>query len=689
MNVSCFHSYSNPPGHCQTHVPIRHEFNKNRRCPTPSKRPGSIAMVCFSKLSSQLTVLSIALTAFARTGTIKDIEHVVLFMQENRAWDHYFGTMRGVRGFADPNINIASNGLPSWFQMVDGTLSNKTHFLAPFYINAAGGNLSEATQCMNAGSNGWQANHRAMSNGNNNDWALGNSPFSMGYYKREDLPYHFALGEAFTMGDMYAQAVIASTDPNRVFWGSGSINIPGGHQTPDQGGPTVDNNETPGCEGPGHNISCFPMKWKTFPEYLEDADVTWQVWQDLDNFDDNPFAWFSTYQNAPANSVLAEKGTAFLGLNAFYSAAASGTLPQVSYIIGPTELSEHPPNGPRDGGFLQQQIVNAVLHSPKYSSTVLLISYDETGGWADHVVPITSRPGTAGEWLDQDPFDPTTVSGPVVSGPGFRLPFTAVSPWTRGGYVYTAHSDHGSQIMFLEKWLTAIGKKGVITDQLNPWRRENMADLTQMFDFEHPDFSIPDLPVQKSPQFNAQGISLGTSLCGEKFPDPQPPIPYGAQTRENSLFIEDGFKPLRGALTEGRYIVFESHGFALAYNSLTKSLGVARASPEHNVDAQRFILHATAPPPATTFMLQFAGSPTVGYVDENHRLTTSVNEAAVFNITDMGSGKGYTILQVSKEHKFLSLLSEILGVLLGDEASTFQLFSVTKSTDAGTGFPRS
>jgi len=73
----------------------------------------------------------------------------------------------------------------------------------------------------------------------------------------------------------------------------------------------------------------------------------------------------------------------FIGLESFYQAAAAGTLPQVSYIIGPAELSEHPPFGPNDGAWLQQQIVNAVVNSPKYNSTVLIISYDETGGWAD------------------------------------------------------------------------------------------------------------------------------------------------------------------------------------------------------------------------------------------------------------------------------------------------------------------
>jgi phospholipase C len=94
-------------------------------------------------------------------------------------------------------------------------------------------------------------------------------------------------------------------------------------------------------------------------------------------------AWFEQFQTAPNGSALAQKGMSFIGLDAFYDAAAQGVLPQVSYIIGPAELSEHPPFGPQDGGWLQQQVVNAVIKSPKYSSTVLMISYDETGGWGD------------------------------------------------------------------------------------------------------------------------------------------------------------------------------------------------------------------------------------------------------------------------------------------------------------------
>lgn len=104
------------------------------------------------------------------------------------------------------------------------------------------------------------------------------------------------------------------------------------------------------------------------------------------NVEHHRFAWFEQFQTAANGSALAQKGLSFIGLDSFSSAAAQGTLPQVSYIIGPAELSEHPPFLPRDGGWLQQQIVNAVINSPKYNSTVLMISYDETGGWGDQYV---------------------------------------------------------------------------------------------------------------------------------------------------------------------------------------------------------------------------------------------------------------------------------------------------------------
>ncbi|KIJ53593.1 hypothetical protein M422DRAFT_241830 [Sphaerobolus stellatus SS14] len=116
--------------------------------------------------------------------------------------------MAGVRGFGDPNVHIGSGGKPVW--KVDGTLSNATTQLLPFYINVAGGNISQASQCMVVGSNGWTANYNALNGGDNNLWALKNSPYAIGYYKRQDLPAHFSIAEGWTLADMYAEGVIST-----------------------------------------------------------------------------------------------------------------------------------------------------------------------------------------------------------------------------------------------------------------------------------------------------------------------------------------------------------------------------------------------------------------------------------------------------------------------------------------------
>lgn len=96
----------------------------------------------------------------------------------------------------------------------------------------------------------------------------------------------------------------------------------------------------------------------------------------MDNFQDNALAYFKQYQKADKNSPLTKQGNTYLGLDKFYEDAANGTLPQISYIVGPAELSEHYPYLPSDGAWLQKKVVDAVTSSPLYNETVLMISYD-------------------------------------------------------------------------------------------------------------------------------------------------------------------------------------------------------------------------------------------------------------------------------------------------------------------------
>ncbi|KAL1988864.1 hypothetical protein VTN96DRAFT_6853 [Rasamsonia emersonii] len=151
---------------------------------------------------------------------------------------------------------------------------------------------------------------------------------SWGYFRREDIPVHFDIAEGWTVADMYQEAVMAATDPNRVVWMSGTVNNPGTPNNPDgEGDMILDNNATPGCEEP--LLNCYPFPWKTIPEYLEEAGVTWQVYQDFDNFEDNMLAYFVQYQNSNATSPLTIHGNSYPGLAKFYADAKNGTLPQV------------------------------------------------------------------------------------------------------------------------------------------------------------------------------------------------------------------------------------------------------------------------------------------------------------------------------------------------------------------------
>ncbi|KIW76133.1 hypothetical protein Z517_10878 [Fonsecaea pedrosoi CBS 271.37] len=612
-------------------------------------------------------------TAFVGSGVSADslasINHVVLFMQENRAFDHYFGTMAGVRGFSDPNVQINPNGKSVWYQKLNKTITTKADYLLPFYLNELGGHWLNATQCMDAGSNGYEENHLAYNFGLNDHWALNNTPWSWGYYKKSDLPVQFALAEGWTIGDMYQESVIASTNPNRVTWVSGSIAVPGSPQKADEGGVYIDNNEMPGCEAPG--LNCYPLSWTTTPEIYQQANVTWQVFQDIDNFDDNPLAWFQQYQTAKNGTVLHKRGMSFLGLDAFYEQAANGTLPMVSFIVGPTELSEHPPYSPHDGAWLQQQVVNAVTRGKNWNSTALIISYDETGGWGDHVSPYHAPNGTAGEWLD----DPFGLFGQTFSGPGFRLPFYIISPWTRGGNVFTEKCDHNSQIMFVEKWLAAKGFDNVVTDQMPTWRRAHMSDLTAAFDFSRPDTSIPTIPLAKEPHKDSKGVWDGSAFCESQYAVQRPPVPYGNQSEETSLVSEKGFKSVRGYLTEGRYLTFESSGYALSNpGGEAAEFNATKATASHSSMAHWWVIHETA-----TDSRKYTISSAVDgrYMGANMELVNKTM-AVMYAIRYLGGGKGYNLVSSDGDLVTIDTTGKLsMSSTAEGEAPTFFIYSVT------------
>lgn len=438
------------------------------------------------------------------------------------------------------------------------------------------------------------------------------------------------------------ESVIAATNPNRVSWGSGTNGI--SQHKAGLGGPVVDNNDSPGCETSpdGSQYSCYPFKWKTVPEYLQGAGISFFSYQNQDNFGDNPFAYFEQYQTAPKNSSLVTNANSFAGLQKFYDDAKAGTLPEVSYIVGPTDLSEHPPYGPLDGAWLQQQVVNAVLNGKNYDSTALIISYDETGGWGDHVMSPHPPTSETDEYMI-DPFNPSLGNQP--NGPGFRLPFTIVSPWTRSGGVFTETSAHESQILFLEQWAQAVGKP-FTSKEITSWRRSQLSDLTRAFDFSKSDTSKPTLPTIRQASQDANGQYNGASVCQKKYGNVQPTIPYS--NTQAGPTVEKGFKQIRGTPTEGRYLTIESdQGTALSYDSKATKLGVSQAKSDHSDPLTRFVLHAASPDANNqVFTLSTASSNPIKYIASDLSLTDA-SKAGKFKLQDQANGKGYLITETS------------------------------------------
>src|ERR1700722_12576695 len=197
-----------------------------------------------------------------RQGSLRDIKHVVLLMQENRSFDHYFGPLAGVRGFDDPGAPLLSHG-KSVFHQLDPL--NPNGYLLPFHLDTKKTNAQKQPST----SHSFGTQHASW-NGGKMDNCLpahrkadgAKAPYVMGYLKREDIPFQFALAEAFTICDGYFCSVMGPTWPNRMYWMTGTID-PDGHY----GGPLIRNKTIKGG-----------FRWTTYAERLEKAGVSWKIY---------------------------------------------------------------------------------------------------------------------------------------------------------------------------------------------------------------------------------------------------------------------------------------------------------------------------------------------------------------------------------------------------------------------------
>ena len=405
------------------------------------------------------------------TGSLNDIEHFVFLMMENRSFDHYFGTMSGVRGFADAAHagTIRQYGYNPLTHKADPSA-----YLMPFRLNTTNGTSLDG-ECINDPTHNWGPQHQVWDNGRMDKWVpvhlasegVGNGPATMGYYTRADIPVHWALADAFTICDHYFCSVMGPTDPNRLYWISGTIDPDGQH-----GGPLLDTPEL---------VPTYKYSWRTMPENLQEAGVSWKIYtsQQVPVVSTAVLSgMMQSFKQTLTNPALLANGVLPIYPQNFLLDIATNSLPKVSWIIPPLLNCEHPALPPSFGAVTLLQVLDALTQNPAvWEKTALIISYDENGGFFDHVPPPVPPAGEPGEWLTVNPL-PSTASG--IKGPiglGFRVPGMVISPYSRGGLVASETFDHTSQLRLLET------RFGVDVPNLSTWRRNTVGDMTSAFNF--------------------------------------------------------------------------------------------------------------------------------------------------------------------------------------------------------------
>ena len=468
------------------------------------------------------------------TRTIADVKHVVILMQENRGFDHYFGMLKGVQGFSDQSAIQIANGT--------GTTSvfnqpNDTKRQYPWALSSKDTSSSKLNaQCNDELDHGWRSQHDAWNKGRMDSWvAAKKSVRTLGYLQRSDIPFHYQLADHYTICDAYFSSALSATGPNRTYHWSGTIGPDG-----KLGGPAYNGGDEEG------------LKWKTYAEALEAAKVSWKVYQVADdNFGDNALAYFTQFTDAAAGSALKVKGMGSVPVSgksrntpvdiaaAIKADVVAGRLPQVSWVVADEVSSEHPARTPNDGARLVHMVIDALnADTSVYNSSILFLNYDENDGFFDHVPPPAAPEGTPGEFLKVDGKPTTNI------GLGFRVPLIAVSPWSRGGWVSSEVFDHTSVLRFLETWTATLPSpaKQATCAGISAWRRKVCGDLTSAFDFTT---HTADLPTDLLDTSATNGASCGSADAPEPTTNELPrqetgtrparPLPYQPNANLDSL----------------------------------------------------------------------------------------------------------------------------------------------------------
>ncbi|MCS0629535.1 phospholipase C, phosphocholine-specific [Telluria mixta] len=534
---------------------------------------------------------ALAVPAQRKSGSIADVRHVVILMQENRSFDHYFGTLAGVRGFGDRMTIPVRDGRTVWQQ------HNGRRIVMPYRLDAGAGNAQPVLDLPHT----WPDAQAAWDDGRLNAWPRAKTDASMAYYTRAELPVQFALADAFTLCDAYHCSLQGGTNPNRLFMMTGT------------NGSAIDNR----MEGFGPVEQGFT--WSTYAERLEAAGVSWRVYNDMaDNYGCNMLETFKAFRAAHAARPhpLADKGLSTTlrdaTLDALRDDVVNGRLPQVSWIIPPRLYCEHPgPSTPVQGGAYTLQVLEALLADPDvWSGTVFLQMYDENDAFFDHVPPPAppafAQDGTRAGKSTVDCGAECHRDGKLY-GLGPRVPMLVMSPWSKGGWVNSQVFDHTSILRFLES------RFGVMEPNISAWRRAVCGDLTSCFDFASPDASTPRLPVYGKAQADAERLRQRAT----------PAIEVPAETAQAAPRQEPGTRPSRALpyylevlaepRADGIALAFANAGAAGAVFHVYDRLRLGRIPRRYTVEAGKQLADVWTAPPVVASAVPVKAPPAGAY----------------------------------------------------------------------------
>jgi phospholipase C len=397
----------------------------------------------------------------AGTDTIPQIEHIVVLMMENHSYDNKLGMLGrpGADGFT-----LGAGGKPTASNPYPGGTKIQHAFRMPTTCQL-GGHPSQT----------WSASHTAYDGGRNDGFVRASGAVAMGYWQKADQPFYYSLASVFPIADRYFSSVLGQTFPNRRYLMAGtSLGMVNDDQV-----------------------------WHLAPiaaEYPKNGTI-------FDQLNRHGISWRNYWSSTPTTLLwpyLFVKDTSnherLATIDHFFKDAADGNLPGFS-IVEPNfgDSSEENPQNVASGEAFAAKVIHAVMSGPKWSSTLLIWTYDEHGGYYDHVPPpVAVDPGDVGP--DTIPF---MHSYEGFRRYGFRVPCAVVSPWARPRYVSHRVFDHTSILKLVEtKWnLPALTR-----------RDANANNMLDMLDLTHATFAKP--PALAKPLVDTDSSALACNVSG-------------------------------------------------------------------------------------------------------------------------------------------------------------------------------